>query len=80
MASEPTPVTRVKVSKVAVWNVNGTLIEDVKEATKETRKLVIEELVNEQKKHFGIDDNVPEWVADNWERIESRVERAMAGT
>lgn len=80
MASEA-PTTKVKVSKVAVWSVNGTLIEDVKLATKETRRLVIEELATESGYKFADDgSDLAFWMADNWERIESRVERAMAGT
>lgn len=90
MASEPTlrgstaaeaAITKVKVSKIAVWNVNGVLIEDVKAATSETRRLVIQELIEEQSQQFDQPLNdVPFWTADNWERIEARVARAMAGT
>lgn len=81
MASAAEKITQVEVTKVAVWKVNGTLFEDVKTATKETRRLVIEELATESGYEFADDgSDIAFWVADNWDRIEARVERAMAGT
>lgn len=82
MASTPeSKITKVQVEKVAVWRVNGALIADIVAATKETRRLVIEELVAEQSYVFMEDgEDLAFWMADNWERIEVRVKAAMAGT
>lgn len=76
----------VKVVKVAAWRIGGRYIEDAKEAEREVRKLVIIEMLEDHPHKIwedadeGATDNVADWVAANWDEIENRVKKAMAGT
>lgn len=71
----------VKVSKVAAWKIGSEYIEDAKAAEQRVRQLVVEELLAEQEEsQLANDEDVAEWVAINWEEMESRVKKAMAGT
>lgn len=73
----------VKVSKIAVWDVDGVLHRDAKQATRAARRSIIKELMAEQKtssSDFIDTGELAEWMADNWDTIEGRVEKAMAGT
>lgn len=76
----------VKVVKVAAWKIGDRYIEDAKEAERATRELVIRELLTEWSANGSGDpqlklkDSIANWVAENWDAIESRTKAAMAGT
>lgn len=73
----------VKVSKIAVWEVEGVLHRDAKTAERAARRALIKELMAEQKtdvSEFIDSGELAEWIVDSWDTIQSRVERAMAGT
>lgn len=77
----------VKVTKVAVWKVDGSYFEDAKQAEKVVRQMVIEELLTEQapgiekwEHHFESRHEMSEWVSMSWDAIENRTKAAMAGT
>lgn len=67
----------VKVSKIAVWEVEGEIFRDVKSATNRARRAIIEELYDAERPG---EDDIPEWIAGNWDKINQQVERAMAST
>lgn len=69
----------VKVSKIAVWDVGGELIRDAATATKKARLAIIREMLSDEENMFQ-GQSPAEWMADNWETIETRVKAAMAGT
>jgi len=70
----------VKVSKIAVWDVDGQLIRDAKTAAQRARTIIIEELLDEEKPLLDSRESIASWISDRWDIIEARVERAMAGT
>lgn len=76
----------VKVQKVAAWKVGTMYIENADEAEKQTRRLVILELMEEQGglqkplEFDGSHDQVADWVIDNWDEVSRRTKAAMAGT
>jgi hypothetical protein len=69
----------VKVSKVAVWKIGDQYFPDAQAATKETRRLVIEEMLVQEENMFA-GQSPSSWMADNWDSIEARVKAAMAGS
>ena len=68
----------VKVAKVAVWKIGNTYIESAKEAEKETRRMVIQELIAEESPSAYADE--ADYFAHYWETIEARTKAAMTGT
>lgn len=68
----------VKVVKVAAWRIGDRYIESAKEAERETRKLVIRELMAEDNASAYEDE--ADYMAHHWETIDKRVKEAMAGT
>lgn len=77
----------VRVSKLAVWDVNGELIRDSKTAEKATRRAIVEEMVKgEDSAPPNLDDTgnralwMSIWISENWDNIETQVKKAMAGT
>ena len=69
----------VRVSKIAVWDVNGELVRDALTATKRTRLAVIQEMLVDEENMFQ-GQTPAEWMSENWDTIENRVKAAMAGT
>lgn len=67
----------VKVNKIAVWEVEDEIFRDVKSATNRARRAIIEELYDTERPS---EEEVPEWIAGNWDKINQQVERAMAST
>lgn len=67
----------VTVNKIAVWEVEGETFRDVKSATTRARQAIIEELYDTERPS---EEEVPEWIAGNWDKINREVERAMAST
>ena len=67
----------VKVSKIAVWEVEDEIFRDVKSATNRARRAIIEELYDTE---MPSEEEIPEWIAGNWDKITQQVERAMAST
>lgn len=67
----------VKVSKIAVWDVDGKVFRDFKAAEQETRAIIIEELMTAEVPDIT---EVAGWVSANWDNITAKVEKAMAGT
>lgn len=73
----------VRVSKIAVWDVDGVLHRDAKMAERAARRAIIKELMVEQKtdvSEFVDSGELAEWIADSWDTVQGRVEKAMAGT
>lgn len=76
----------VKVVKVAAWCIGDKYIEDAKEAEKAVREEIIREMLEDCPDKIWEDaedeatGNVANWVAANWEEIENRTKKAMAGT
>ena len=68
----------VKVNKVAVWKVEGAYYESLDQAIKAVRTQAIRELIAEKKANQYEDE--ADMIADLWDEIETRVEKAMAGT
>jgi hypothetical protein len=68
---------------VAAWRIGDRFVENAEEATKMVRKLVVEELLSEKKldaqTDFGDNEEIGQFVADNFDIIEARVKAAMAG-
>ena len=69
----------VKVTKVAVWKIGNIYIESAKEAEKETRRVVIQEMIEATTDHPS-NQVSGDWIADNWDEIEVLTKKAMAGT
>lgn len=68
----------VKVTKVAAWKIGDKFIESAKEAEKETRRLVIQELMAEDSASAYEDE--ADYFAHHWDTIEARTKAAMAGS
>lgn len=69
----------VKVTKVAVWKIGPSYIEDAKAAEKEARRLIIREMMKKARRPRKGKDEA-DWVGDNWDEIERRTKAAMTGT
>lgn len=69
----------VKVTKVAVWKVGNTFIEDFKEAEQHVRCEIIREMLVAEE-NMAIGESPAEWMSSNWDDIEARVKTALAGT
>jgi hypothetical protein len=74
----------VKVSKIAVWDVDGELIRDSAGATAKTRHAIIIEMLkdwnpNAEFQKMGISE-ISDWMTERWDAIEVRVKKAMTGT
>lgn len=69
----------VKVTKVAVWKIGAAYIESAKEAEKETRRMVIKEMLVAEE-NMAIGESPADWFADNWDDINNRTKAALAGT
>jgi hypothetical protein len=67
----------VRVSKIAVWDVDGELFRDAKTTGAAARTSIIKEMIAKDKPLKG---NIPRWISENWDAIENRVKAAMAGT
>lgn len=71
----------VRVTKVAAWKIGDKFVEDVAEATKLIRRMVIEEILNEaygSKDAFDVKE-IAEFLSSNFDKIEARVKAAMTG-
>lgn len=67
----------VKVQKVAVWKVEGGFYENLDDATKACRAVVIREILQEAKANEYEDEAA--MFAALWDDIERRVDQALAG-
>lgn len=67
----------VTVSKIAVWEVEGEIFRDVKGASSRARRAIIQELIDEE---MPSEDEMANFIATHWDRIEQQLDRAMAST
>lgn len=67
----------VKVTKVAVWKVDGEFHEDLPSAIKACRTSIIREVLLEKKDESYFDE-ADMW-SSNWEEIQRRLDQVMAG-
>lgn len=68
----------VRVKKVMAYEVNGHLIPQKDVAEREVRKLVLQEIFDEEKTRDQ--SEMPEVLAHKWNDIIRRVNEAFAGT
>lgn len=69
----------VKVTKVAVWKIGNTFIESAVEATREVRRIIALELLEEGADEQLTLSEAADWIADNHDSLEAKVKAAMAG-
>lgn len=67
----------VTVSKIAVWEVEGEIFRDVKGAASRARRAIIQELIDVEQPS---EEEMAEWIACHWDKIEQQLDRAMAST
>jgi len=70
----------IRVKKVMAYEVNGQLIPQKDVAEREVRKLVLQEIFEEEAKHHRDFMEMPDVLAHKWGEVNRRVAEAFAGT